>query len=92
LRTVLRTVEKRYQRASHPSSVTEVRVPRLGSHPAEEQHLRSRILRGTLVPAVWSKGRFYSEGIGEATDDTHTVTWDDGSTSSIVEATKIIAE
>lgn len=45
-----------------------------------------------LVPAVWSKGRFYSEGIGEATDDTHTVTWDDGSTPSIVEATKIIAE
>jgi hypothetical protein len=54
--------------------------------------MRSRILRGMLVLAVWPKGRFSSGEIGEGTDDTYTVTWDDGSTPSIVEATKIIAK
>ena len=47
---------------------------------------------GDRVLAVWSKGRFYAGEIGAVTGDTYTVTRDDGSTPSLVEATKIIAE
>jgi hypothetical protein len=47
---------------------------------------------GDRVLAVWSKGRFYAGAISAVTGDTYTVTWDDGSTPSLVEATKIIAE
>ena len=47
---------------------------------------------GERVLAVWSRARFYAGEVTAASGDACTVTWDDGSTPSVVEATKIIAE
>ena len=47
---------------------------------------------GERVLAVWSRARFYAGEITEANGDAYTVKWDDGSTPSVVEAAKIIAE
>jgi hypothetical protein len=46
---------------------------------------------GDKVLAVWSSGRFYPGTVEKAAGSTYTIKWDDGSTPSEVEATKIIA-
>jgi hypothetical protein len=47
---------------------------------------------GDRVLAVWASGRFYPGEVSAVEGTTYTVTWDDGSDPSQVEAGKIIAE
>jgi hypothetical protein len=47
---------------------------------------------GDRVMAVWSAGRFYPGEIASVDGTSYTVKWDDGSTPSTVEVTKIMAE
>lgn len=47
---------------------------------------------GDRVLAVWSSGRFYAGEVTKVDGDAYTVKWDDGSTPSTVEVTKIVAE